>query len=267
MGEIASARRGERRPPPRRGLITVLLPMYNEEEGAQDSVNLVIDCLQGIGIQWELIVVDDGSIDRTPIIAARAAEGHENVRVVSHERNLGLGAALRTGVRDSRGEVVLVLDSDLSYGVDCIDGLLEGVKKWDVAVCSPYLCGTRVDGVSPVRILSSKAVNAIYRALFDESIRCFTGMARAYRSQSLRSIQWSSNGFESQAEILVKLALRGSSVGEIPATLKRRTWGRSKFSPGREILPHIRLIFSLVGTMRTDGATQPGPLLRSRPSS
>jgi dolichyl-phosphate beta-glucosyltransferase len=92
--------------------LSVVIPSYNEEQRLEPGLRQALDYLARRGTSYELLVVDDGSRDRTPEIAAAFAD--RGVRVLRHERNRGKGAAVRTGVLASRGDRVLLSDADFS---------------------------------------------------------------------------------------------------------------------------------------------------------
>lgn len=104
---------------------TILLPAYNEEHGAQHVIEGVRKALSNVPFEYEILVVDDGSTDRTAAIAAESG-----ARVVHHHGRRGAGAAIRSGILESRGEFLLMMDMDGTYPPDSIPVLLSLLDKF-----------------------------------------------------------------------------------------------------------------------------------------
>ena len=106
--------------------VSVLVPGYNEEAVIEDNLQVLCDHMRELEdrYRWELVFVDDGSTDRTAMLADRFALSHPNVRVFHHPVNFGLGQALKYGFSHCRGDYIVTLDIDLSYSPDHIERLL-----------------------------------------------------------------------------------------------------------------------------------------------
>jgi len=109
--------------------VTVIIPAYNEDSGIGDVVQQVGQVMDKAGIRHEIVVVDDGSSDRTCEIAR-----DRGAHVVRHERNRGYGAALKTGVRAARHDLIVMTDADGTYPLDRIPDLLDALESADLAV-------------------------------------------------------------------------------------------------------------------------------------
>src|SRR6202035_3215972 len=96
-------------------LLSILVPLYNEEEFIGPLLQRVLDAPLPKGMDREIVVVDDGSTDGSAEIAEEVARSHPQVRVIRHPRNQGKGAAIRTAVEQARGEFCLIQDADLEY--------------------------------------------------------------------------------------------------------------------------------------------------------
>ena len=144
-----------RLPLPRTG--TVVVPAYNEADNLSDSLERIVEELRTslADRTWEVLIVDDGSVDDTADIATAEAERLRvpgvDIRVLRHVANRGLGGALQTGFAASSGAVVVVVDCDLSYAPDHIPTLVHAVEdgKAQIAVASPYMPGGRTVAVPP----------------------------------------------------------------------------------------------------------------------
>jgi glycosyltransferase involved in cell wall biosynthesis len=109
-------------PPAEATLFSLLIPAYNEEGAVEATVRAAHGALTKAGVEFEILVIDDGSTDRTTAVLA---DLHlTSVRVIRHPRNQGYGAALKTGIRRSRGEILGITDADGTYPVDALPELL-----------------------------------------------------------------------------------------------------------------------------------------------
>ncbi|MHA1960564.1 MAG: glycosyltransferase [Candidatus Thorarchaeota archaeon] len=218
----------------------VLIPAFNESKNLYRIESDLIPQLHRDHIDFELIIVDDGSSDDTGSVAEEVANRRADVRVIHHQENMGLGAALRTGYSHARNPWVITIDSDLSYSPDQVLNLVEKAgDDVDAVFGSPYMRGGRVEGVSQIRVIPSKGISILYSLFMRKRLSCWTGMFRAIRRKAVQSIQITQNGFDGVAEIAVKLVRSGNRVVEVPAVLGRRTEGVSKASFSREFMKHL----------------------------
>ncbi len=207
--------------------VTLLAPAYNEEAVIADFVPAAIGALHP---GWELLVVDDGSTDATGDLLEKLAAGHPELRVVTHERNGGLGAALATGFAAAAGDVVVTIDADLSHPFDLLPALVAACETADAAFASRFVAGGGMPGVPLLRRAISGLGNLAFRALFRTRVRDLTTGYRAYRAAALRALDLRSTGFEAQLEISVSLVHAGCTIAELPLQLSTRAAGESKMS-------------------------------------
>lgn len=206
---------------------TIVIPAYNEGAVIGQSLAAVVELLRRrpSGREWEVLVVDDGSADETAqrATAAAAALGDTpvRVRVLRHAVNRGLGGALQTGFAASRGNVVVVVDCDLSYSPDHIPLLVEALDaaSAQIAVASPYMPGGRTVGVPAHLERRSRAANKLLGVLTRSHIHTFTGMVRAYDGPFVRDLALRSMNDLINVEALYKTAVLRGRVVEVPATL------------------------------------------------
>jgi dolichol-phosphate mannosyltransferase len=200
----------------------------------------------------DILFVDDGSADDT----AERIQAHTGwpvpVRVVRHPRNLGLGAAVRTGFAHAGGNRVVTTDADGTFDFRTIPELL-GLLRDDVSVvvASPYHPSGGVAGVPAYRLVLSRGASALYRILVDRRVHTYTSIFRAYRGDLVHTVPFDSDGYPSQAEILVNVIRAGAKVAEYPCTLHVRRFGQSKARVAQIILAHVRLLWRIVRTPRT----------------
>ncbi len=226
--------------------LSVVIPMYNEEDNVINTSNKVKAALENLKDEWEIVLVDDGSTDQTLEIGEKIAEKDEKVRMVSYSPNAGRGKALRTGFSHSRGEIVVTLDADLSYDPQDISRLFEELKRErniDVIIGSPYIRGGKALHVPPLRLLISKLGNKILGFALPGKLGTVTGIFRAYRRRMLDSLELESEGKEIHLEILSKALALKYKVKEVPAILRGRKKGKSKFKFAPTAYSHILFSF------------------------
>lgn len=203
--------------------ICIVVPCFNEEAILQVNLEIIIKFLESRSSKyiWEILIINDGSLDRTGYIADEIEKHNENVRVIHHPTNLNLGHALQTGFQNAKGEVVVVLDVDLSYSVDNIEKLVDRLieESADMVIASPYMKGGRVTAVPFFRRIMSKWVNKFMSFASQDKYYTFTGMVRAYRTSFIRSVNLKTRDYEINPEIIYKAMILRARIIEIPAHL------------------------------------------------
>jgi len=232
--------------------------MFNEAENVDTTLNRVEEALASFQWDYEIIPVNDGSIDNTLEILKRMESQNKKIRVVSYSKNMGRGMALRKGFQKSRGEIITSIDADLSYDPRFILDLVHALQTGpdiDFVLASPYMPGGKAQDVPVLRLWISKLGNKILRLALPNRIYTSTGIFRAYRKRVLDSIELESDGKEIHLEILSKAMALGFRVKEVPAILRGRRKGRSKFKLRKTTASHLvfsvfkkpMLIFGLLG--------------------
>jgi dolichol-phosphate mannosyltransferase len=222
--------------------LTIVIPCFNESDSIptlHDELTPVLASLRR-DRTVEVVFVDDGSTDDTRNLLAAAFAGDADVRVVAHDRNRGLGAALRTGYQNSHGRIVVTADSDATYPFPLIPKLLEGLQGGaDIVTGSCYHPQGGIENVPTYRIVLSRSASTIYRLIVDRRIHTYTCMFRAYRRQVLDSVELHADGFLGVTELLVKAMMLGYTVAELPCTLRVRRYGASKAKLVRTTRTHL----------------------------
>ncbi len=225
--------------------LSIVIPMFNEAENVEATLIRVKETLASLDGTYEIITVNDGSLDNTLEILNRLAKQNCEIKVVSYPKNIGRGMALRKGFKESSGEIVVSIDSDLSYSPHYILDFIETLKSepdTDFVLASPYMPGGGVQNVPVFRLSVSKWGNRILRLTMPNRIYTSTGIFRAYRRNVLDSLELESDGKEIHLEILSKAIALGYRAKEIPAVLTGRKKGRSKFKFRKTAISH--LVFS-----------------------
>jgi len=203
--------------------ISIALAAYNEESVIAKNLLRIVDELSSrLDTEWEIVCINDGSSDRTGAVMDEFAVENHGVRVLHHRRNFGQGRALRTAFDQCRGEIIVTLDADLSYGPEYIFLLADALRDNDVeiALASPYTKGGTVRNVPFYRRLLSRYGNIYLARMSNYAISTSTCVVRAYRREVVGSLFLTSDGMELQLEILMKASMLGFRICEIPACLR-----------------------------------------------
>ncbi len=222
-------------------MISFIFPAFNEAENIKRFTTEVMPVFDQLGESYEIIIVDDGSRDETAAVARGL--NHPAVRLVQHDRNRGLGAAIRTGIKEAKGDIVITMDSDLTFSPTLVAPMLERFRRGDVDVVSgsPKLAGFGKD-IPSYRVFVSHAATLIYRLVMGARVTTVSPIFRLYKREQLLSLPLQSTGFDINAEILFYLIRNGARIAEIPAPLTQRLHGESKLNYRKEMIRHLRLL-------------------------
>ena len=218
--------------------VTVVVPAYNEGTAFEGSLATLADYLSihRAGYDFHYLIVDDGSVDETHAMAEKFARWRPNVRILRHDDNRGLGAALRTAFAAVDTDIAVVLDADLSYSPAVAMQLIEALERdgADIAIASPYAPGGRVVNVPLGRRLLSQEANRVLSLATSGRYATLTCMVRAFRTPALKQLEFRDNGMVAVAEMLLSGLRKKFRVVEVPATLK---WSDDRRNSGRGIRP------------------------------
>jgi glycosyltransferase involved in cell wall biosynthesis len=208
-------------------LVSIVAPAYNEAAIIQDNLIILCQYLKHLEdeYRWELILVNDGSRDNTGKLAEAFASSRDNVHVIHHVRNAGLGQALRSGFAHSQGVYIVTLDLDLSYAPEHVEALLIKMRQTGakLVVTSPYMKGGKVSNVPRLRLLLSIWANRFLSVAARHNVSTLTGMVRVYDAEFLRMLNLRATGMEINPEVVHKAMLLGVRIEEIPAHLQWRS--------------------------------------------
>jgi glycosyltransferase involved in cell wall biosynthesis len=201
------------------------MPVYNERATVEQAVAEFLDA--DLGIETELILVDDGSTDGTSELIAQA-DWPEKVTVLSHDVNQGKGAAVRTALERAKGEYAAIFDADLEYDPN------------DLAALLPPLTSGRSNAVFGVRafdgytshsflyVLGNKGVTLAANVLFNVYLRDLMTCHKAIRTDVFRQLPLRASGFDIEPEIAARLLQHGERIFEVPVHYKARSTDEGK---------------------------------------
>ncbi|MEM3465358.1 MAG: glycosyltransferase family 2 protein [Candidatus Jordarchaeales archaeon] len=205
-----------------KGKVSIIIPCFNEEETISDVIERVkrVD----LGLEKEVIVVDDGSTDSS----FEKASKHDGVIVVRHERNMGKGAAVKTGIAHSTGDVIVIQDADLEYLPEDIPGLLVPLLRGEAdAVYGSRFLGS-IEGMSLSHMLGNRVLSWATRILFGARITDMMTGYKLFRREVVDGLELKSKRFEFEPEITAKLLKRGVRIVETPIRYSARKKGEAK---------------------------------------
>lgn len=239
--------------------ITVVVPCFNEERSLVYLSNTLRSVAAWLYPKYEVsyILVDDGSRDGTWDLLGRLFGSRPNCTLLRHDRNRGVAAAILTGLRAAKTEIVCSIDCDCTYDphvlVEMVPRLADGV---DLVTASPYHPSGQVLNVPTWRLSLSRGASFLYRRVLRQKLHTYTSCFRVYRRRAVADLPLREEGFLGIAEILARLDLQGSVVVEHPATLEVRLLGTSKMKVLRAVAGHLRLL-SRLAALRLARALRP----------
>jgi glycosyltransferase involved in cell wall biosynthesis len=204
--------------------LSVVIPVYNEQRTVAEIVRRV----KATKRASEILLVDDGSTDGTREIL-RGMDSTPGVRAIFHEKNMGKGAALRTGFQQARGDIILVQDADLEYNPKEYTALLEPFENGtaDVVYGSRFLGSKRRVTMfwhMVANMLLTLATNILYNSILSDME---TGY-KVFRADLLKSIPLRANRFDFEPEITAKVLKRRARLFEIPISFNPREYAEGK---------------------------------------
>ena len=206
--------------------LSVLMPVFNEE----GTLETIVQRVQSTPYDKELVVVDDGSSDRTPQILKELASHWPNMKVVCHEKNRGKGAALATALGNFSGEVVLIQDADLEYDPADYPALLRPIEEGfaDVVYGSRFLGGSYGRVHLYHHYLGNRLLTTISNLVTNLNLTDMETCYKVFRADVARKLDIRSRGFSVEPEITGKIARMGVRVYEVPVRYAGRDYAAGK---------------------------------------
>lgn len=234
--------------PPAFEKLSVFYPMWNEEAYVERALRFGTRAGEtlvergDIG-DYELIVIDDCSADRTPEIADALAAADPHIRVIHHERNRKLGGAMKTGFAAATGDLVLYTDADLPFDMHELPRAVRLMREYDADIISAY----RFDrtGEGSLRSIYTFAYNSLIRTLFGVKVRDINFAFKLCRARIFDHVELKSEGSFIDAELVIRSSRLGYEIMQMGVDYFPRTRGESTLSSLGVIVTILREMWSL----------------------
>jgi glycosyltransferase involved in cell wall biosynthesis len=225
--------------------ISVFFPCYNEQDNVKRVAAKAVGVLEETGVDFEIIIVNDGSADKTGQVADTIAAADKRVRVVNHPQNRGYGAAVQSGIRASKKEYIFFTDGDGQFDISEIKLLLPMIENNDV------VCGYRLDRKDPfMRRVNGWLWTKLVCILFGMRIRDIDCAFKLFRREVFDEMTLSSAGALISAEILARATRRGCRIVEVGVHHYPRTAGKQTGANLKVILRAFKELFNLYNRIR-----------------
>lgn len=213
--------------------LTVIIPVYNEVKTIQEILRRV----QATGLVDEILIVDDGSHDGTRDLL-KNLEDSSPVKVIYHDRNRGKGAAVRTGISQAAGDLILIQDADLEYDPRDYPALLRPIEEGiaDVVFGSRFLGAAR----RPIlfwNMVANKILTLTTNILYNNILTDMETGYKLFRREVVMDIPLHARGFEFEPEFTAKILKKKARIFEVPITFNPR-----EYSEGKKIKAHDAVI-------------------------
>lgn len=220
--------------------LSVVIPVYNEEENLKNAINSIISAIKDRIEDFEIIIVNDGSTDRSFEIAESASKQYRQIRVFGHTKNLGQGTALITGYAQCRKDYVTYMPADGQVNPEELISMLEAAEGTDIVIT---FRSNRFD-YSFFRLVNSLAYIALNQILFGLNYKDINWV-HMYNRRIFEKVRVRSKGVFMLGEILVKAKRAGFTIKEIPSTYYPRKSGKAKGGRPKSVFTAIKEMFRL----------------------
>lgn len=213
--------------------LSIIIPAYNEENTISEILARVNDVDLG-DIQKEIIIVDDGSRDRTLALAKEFSKNHKLATVIEHKKNKGKGAAVATGIKNAKGDILIIQDADLEYNPQDIPRLIQPIvsKRFRVVYgtrlrTKPIFFGKKRTPLL-VHFFGNKALSLITSVLYGANISDMETCYKAFDKKVLDGVRLRSRSFNFEPEITAKILKKRIKILELDIKTRPRGYSEGK---------------------------------------
>lgn len=215
--------------------LTIIIPVFNEEKTINEILNRVVKAKLLSGIKKEVIVIDDGSTDKTLRVLSEFKIINYKIKILRHNKNQGKGAAIRTGLKYATGNYVIIQDADLEYDpkdyLKLLQPILDG--KTDVVYGNrfenyPLIIWGKNKTALPIHWISNFVLATITNTIYGSNLRDMETCYKLFTKGVLDSLDLNANGFEFEPEITAKILKKGYKIFDVPISISPRTYKEGK---------------------------------------
>ncbi len=205
--------------------LSILIPVYNEEKTIEEIINIIMKT----GIDKEIIIVDDGSNDGTKKILRKFKKQYDkSIKVIYNERNIGKGAAIRTGLNYISGDVVIIQDADLEYDPAEYSKLISPIRDNYAQVVYGSRFLVKRNSFLSLQYFANYFLTTVTNLLFNTKLTDMETCYKVFKNSLFKDLGIESRGFEVEAEITAKLLKKGYKIHEVPIHYRGRSYHQGK---------------------------------------
>ena len=231
--------------------ISIVVPAHNEEDNLNHLMDELIPVLERHREteDYEIVIVNDNSSDRTPKIIDELAAGNSRIKAVHRSSDPGFGSAIKEGFKNATGDIIIPVMGDLSDDPEDIPKLVKKIEEgYDIAYGSRFIEGGTTEGYPAAKMIANRAFNNSVRLLFGIRHKDITNAFKAYRKEVIEKIgidNLESSGFDLTVELPLKAHIMGFRSVEVPVTWNGRKRGQAKLKLSQNATKYGRRLLSL----------------------
>lgn len=226
--------------------LSIIIPAYNE----QNTLKRLLDYIQSVEfpIEYEIIIIDDASIDRTfnkEFVTKNTGGTNSNIRIFSNRSNRGKGFSVRMGIEKARGDIIIVQDADTEYNPHDMPKLIEPILKGESTVVygSRFLNNAHPDGMSFPCLFANKFLTKLTNIFFDLKLTDMETCYKAFKTDIIKTFNLKANRFSFEPEVTALLAKRRIEIKELPITYHSRSPEEGKKIKARDFVFAVLMLF------------------------
>jgi len=215
--------------------ISLMFPVFRDKRTVKKMIIQSLRVLKAVARKYEIIIVDDGCPEKSGIIAKKIAKNIANIKVFFHKKNLGYGAALRTGIEKSKYDWIFQIDGDAEYSVNDLKRLLKETKNSDLVITYRYKKKYKTN-----RIIISWFYNKLLRILFGTKFKDISTGSRLINRKLIKKLKLTSSSPFLGAELAIKAKEQNFKVNEVGIHTYPRTFGAGSSVSFRNIMLTVK---------------------------
>lgn len=204
--------------------LSIVIPFYNEEKNAKKVIEDIVVCMEKNLISYEIIGVDNGSIDKTGEILREVSINNHNIKAVNISKNIGYGFGISSGLKEAKGRYIGFIWGDNQLPAESIIKVFEKLKRENLDFCKTERI-KRYDG--KFRKIQSFFYNNLVSILFFKKLRDINGCPKIMKTEVYKNLNIESNDWFIDCEIVLKACKNNYKIGSVPIIFEKRKEGKS----------------------------------------